>query len=110
MQRIRQILTSFLSVYLFVLMVLPCTDAHARVNNDQATQITQADDNDHHHTDIEICTPFCVCGSCVAAVVLQQLAEFTFFIPKPKNRLISNFYQSLNHEFYGSIWQPPQLV
>ncbi|WP_370519235.1 DUF6660 family protein, partial [Flavobacterium sp. Sd200] len=71
MQNIRQIFTVFLSAYLLILMVLPCTDAHNTFNKNQSVEITQ--DTAGHHDDIEVCTPFCICGSCIAAVVIQPL-------------------------------------
>ena len=108
MQRMRHILTRVLSVYLLILMFIPCSDEHASLYIKQATEVTKATHD--YHIGIEVCTPFCVCGSCVAAVIIHQIAEFSLFIPKQGNRLISNFYQSLKHDFFGSIWQPPQLV
>ncbi|MEE1898573.1 DUF6660 family protein [Flavobacterium rakeshii] len=108
MQHTKNIVTKVLSVYLLILMFIPCSDEHASLYNNQSTEITQATDD--FHVGIEVCTPFCICGSCVAAVIIHQITEFSLFIPKQGNKLISNFYQSLKHDFFGSIWQPPQLV
>ncbi|WP_373283142.1 DUF6660 family protein [Flavobacterium suaedae] len=108
MQKTRQIFIKFLSVYLLVLMILPCSDAHASLGNTNSVQLSQQADDEHH--DMEICTPFCVCSSCVVGVVLQPVTEFCIFIPEIPSALISNFYQSVKSDFHGSIWQPPQLV
>lgn len=108
MYNLRQILTILISAYLLILMVLPCTDAHNTYNKNHTAEITQ--DVPEHHDDFEVCTPFCVCGSCIAAVVVQPLAEYNLYLPDYYNTRISNFYQSVQSDFHGSIWQPPQLV
>ncbi|WP_308219365.1 DUF6660 family protein [Flavobacterium sp. NRK1] len=108
MQNLKQIATYFLSVYLLVLMVFPCSDAHTKNVVLKHSQIEQS--HAGHHDDIEICTPFCVCGSCVAAVIVHSPFDITFFIPVPTSFQEPVFYQSLQSLFKGSIWQPPQLV
>jgi len=106
----RKIAIHLFSVYLVVLMVLPCTEGHAAENitvNLHDNHDTQ-DGNRHHQS--ELCTPFCVCGGCVVAVVLHPAMEITFFQPGHLSVELTNLYSSFNSDFYGSIWQPPQLV
>jgi len=107
MQYTRQIVTTILSVYLLVLTVMPCTDAHAKMGATQQTQVSQADD-EHH--DLDICSPFCVCSSCTAAVILQPSITFDVLHFESEGKNVPSFYQSVNSSFYASIWQPPQLV
>lgn len=108
MQNVRQMLTILLSVYLLILMVLPCSDAHNAGNSRQTAEVAAS--TAKQHKDIEVCTPFCVCGSCVTAVVLHPLAEYDLLVPEYLHPEISNFYRSLKSDFSHSIWQPPQLV
>jgi hypothetical protein len=108
MRNIRQILTVFLSAYLLILIVLPCTDAHNTYNKKQSEEITQG--TSEHKDDFEVCTPFCVCGSCITAMVVQPIAEYTLYFPDYYNTKVFNFYQSVQSDFHGSIWQPPQLA
>lgn len=96
-----------LSAYLLILMVMPCSDAHAQIVSVKQTQVSQLD-NDHH--DVELCTPFCVCSSCTAAIVLQPTVEFEAFQFDPYFKEVSNSYTFIASSFFGSIWQPPQLV
>jgi hypothetical protein len=106
----RKIAIHFFSVYLVVLMVLPCTEGHTAENFAVTLHSHQdtPDDNTHHEN--ELCTPFCVCGSCVVAVVIYPVLEITFFQPEHRPMELPNFYSSFKSDFYGSIWQPPQLV
>lgn len=90
-------------------MVLPCTDAHNSYNTAKQT-VTISQNSAEHNDSFEVCTPFCVCGSCVTAVVLQPTIEYNLLTPEYFHPEISNFYQSLKSDFYGAIWQPPQLV
>lgn len=107
MKSIRQIVTTILSVYLLILMVMPCTDAHSKMGAATNTQISQAHD-DHH--DLEICSPFCVCSGCTAAVMLQAVITFEVFHFESHYKNVPGLYESIVSSFYGSIWQPPQLV
>jgi len=107
MKYTRQIVTTILSVYLLVLMVMPCSDAHSKMGAIAQTQVSQSGD-DHH--DIEICSPFCVCSSCTAAVIVQPVITFEVLHFEPHYRNVPSLYESVVSSFYGSIWQPPQLV
>lgn len=110
MNVIRRIALYFFSVYLIVLMVIPCSDVHAENSTTTEFQFHTANqDKENQHKD-EVCTPFCVCGSCVAGVIINPVLEITFFSPRETSTELINFYSSLKSSFYGAIWQPPQLV
>ncbi len=94
------------TTYLLVLMVVPCNDHPEQLTNTE--QSAHKDSN--HKDDLDLCTPFCTCSSCMAAIVLQPQFEFSFYFPNKTSAEISNFYKSVNSQFYGSIWQPPKLV
>jgi hypothetical protein len=108
MRNARQIFTMLLSTYLLVLMVLPCSESHA----EEASLLkTASQEHSGHDHSMETCTPFCVCGSCVTAIVLHAPIDLDIFSPEITcDKEISNFYQSVKSTFQGSIWQPPQIV
>lgn len=108
MKSTRKTITTLLSVYLLILMVMPCSDAHAQFGKVNQTQVSQLD-NDHHH-DVELCTPFCVCAGCTAAIVLQPSIEFETFQFDFQFKEAVSSYKFIASSFFGSIWQPPQLV
>jgi len=108
MGKARHILTILFSVYLLGLMVLPCSESHAVEAGKHRSESQSQHKHDH---DAELCTPFCVCGSCIAAIALQAPLDYELLEPETFFQdQISNFYQSVNSDFHGSIWQPPQLV
>ena len=109
MARLRQILTPFLSVYLLILMVFPCSDAHASHSTPPKAHFEQhTQEHDHNATDA--CTPFCACGSCVIAIVIYPPQEIAFFFLTDATLEEPVLYQSLESLYKGSIWQPPQLL
>lgn len=107
MKSTRQIITAILSVYLLVLMVMPCSDAHTHLGTNTRAHFSKSTDT-HNHADV--CTPFCVCSGCVAAIVLQPALEFEVLQFDALHNEPANLYESVASSFYGSIWQPPQLV
>jgi len=89
-------------------MILPCSETHAL---EARRQHTASHSQDKHKHDTDLCTPFCVCGSCITAIVLYAPIDFELLEAEvPFQGRVSNFYQSVNSDFYGSIWQPPQLA
>lgn len=111
MKHTRQIIFSLLSIYLLVLMVLPCSESHLEpdIRKNLSAKTGHGHDNEHGH-DVELCTPFCVCGSCLVAITLQSAIDFDILQADViYRRDLSNFYQSVESSFYGSIWQPPRL-
>ena len=108
MKQAKQFLTSFLSVYLLVLMVLPCNDAHATTEIFSKTHFSQVTQDEHHE---DFCTPFCICSCCTTPIIVAQPAiifEVSYF--ENFQTQTTSFYKSITSNFYGSIWQPPQLV
>lgn len=99
------------SLYLLVLMVLPCSDVHAAHQSNVSSAYAQTDSqHQEKHNGSEACTPFCICMGCLAGVILQPQTEFVPFNPEVFSEKVNNFYTSPRSNFYGSIWQPPQLV
>jgi len=84
---------------------MPCNDVHDGAKN-QITTVNQA--QDHHESDNDICSPFCICSCCQGFVALTSFPDVA----------ISSFAVSSNFSFYtekffssaaASIWQPPKL-
>ncbi|WP_296146524.1 DUF6660 family protein [uncultured Flavobacterium sp.] len=107
MKQARHFLTAFLSAYLLILMVLPCNDAHAQTKDVSQTQFPQVSQAEHHE---DFCTPFCICSCCTTPIIVQSMTVFEVSYFENHFSKTSSFYKSIISNFYGSIWQPPQLV
>jgi ferredoxin len=101
-----------LSVYLIVLSSLPCADTLVNDTKTHTTVVAAKTDNQSHEKDSDLCPPFCSCNCCAvqvlnaAPVITWTFNEETTLIKKP----LSSYHSILTSNFYGSIWQPPQLV
>ena len=80
--------------------------AHESVSHD-ATH-----DNHSHDKDKDLCSPFCICNCC-GAQVLSYFPTLSFELPLISQDIKTKepFYKPVfASSFFGSIWQPPQLV
>ncbi|MBD3581904.1 DUF6660 family protein [Flavobacterium selenitireducens] len=101
-------LALILSVLFIALAAKPCADGEATHSRSQ-TAYSQT--HDSHEHEVDLCSPFCSCACCGAYIfnyIPNQAFEVdatVFALPKPtslyKTRLVS--------DYFGSIWQPPQL-
>ncbi|SHI88679.1 DUF6660 family protein [Flavobacterium terrae] len=101
-----------LSFYIFVLSTVPCADieinsiAHATVNH------SSDKDNHSHNKSNDLCSPFCICNCCgQVTLTYAPVIIYDFQVQFEEIKTSNSFYTSVFHSnFYGSIWQPPQIV
>lgn len=91
---------------------MPCADMDLN-NNAHNTAQFAADPNDHaHDKQSDLCSPFCICNCCGLQVLNNVAAIKCDFLVL--NTLIKcplpNYTSVFSSNFYGSIWQPPQIV
>jgi len=94
-----------LSMYIMVLIAMPCNDVHAADANSASIELLV---QYHNHTkDVDLCTPFCFCHCCqtlsfpsfyngISSDVEMLALNITFKEPRFSNPL-------------SSIWQPPKI-
>ena len=101
-----------LSIYLIALSCLPCADTE--VDSPAHVLIKVASNHDEHSQDKEndLCSPFCNCACCGSQIVSYfQATAISIPILFESIKTQSPTYKSiLSSNFYGSIWQPPQIV
>lgn len=88
-------------------MILPCNDTHAQTETSSVTQVSNVENVQHHK---DFCTPFCICSCCTTPIIIQTTTTFEVSFFENFNTQTPIFYKSITSNFYGSIWQPPQLV
>ena len=104
-------LSFLLSIYLLVISILPCSDAHS-MDTAAPMRIEQscADNHEAHHTDA--CSPFCVCNCCSTNVSLTINNDVELKTLKPIYfEQIQYVLQTINFHstYFGNIWQPPKI-
>jgi hypothetical protein len=101
-----KLFASVFSLYILVLLAVPCMDTHSSGMN---TGIVAATNETHNHSgDMDQCSPFCSCICCAASIVYPEFkVDFfssDFFEKVTPSKALSFIPVSLN-----SIFQPPNI-
>lgn len=103
---------TILSIYLVTLSCLPCADMEVNSPAHDLTELA-SNDNDHSHDkEKDSCSPFCFCNCCGAQVFTYEPGiSFGFSVVSAIITIQLPTYKSVfTSSFFGSIWQPPQIV
>jgi hypothetical protein len=100
-------------MYVLVVSCLPCGDVEDCKEEEVVNKTLSLVEHTDHQEDSETCSPFCICACCGTNI----LSSFTFhtFISEKRPSLLSQKTNirynndSLFSNFYGNIWQPPQI-
>ncbi len=98
-------------MYLMALSNMPCADLEVSSVAHKTAQFS-SEANHSHDKDNDLCSPFCACNCC-GAQVLSYESVATFDFPADYSVIIKQLpsYTSVfASDFYGSIWQPPQIA
>lgn len=69
-------------------------------------------ENHSHDTANDLCSPFCTCNCCSVQILTHfPTITITFPVVSEIIKVQLPTYKSIAYSnFYGSIWQPPQIV
>lgn len=84
---------------------MPCNDVHDGVK-EPVTTIAQA--QDHHQSDNDACSPFCICSCCQGFAALTTAPETASLSVTISANFIS-YSEKFISSSCASIWQPPKL-
>ncbi|MEF3079822.1 MULTISPECIES: DUF6660 family protein [Flavobacteriaceae] len=99
-------ITLILSIYFLTLNTVPCSDIDKSIDDSQVVSVV--DYNGEHDEDCELCSPFCHCHCCHVHTISFSLPSFKPYQPEvPKESF--NHLDSLESNFYHSLFQPPQV-
>lgn len=103
--------STLLSIIFLILSCMPCADMG--VNDNIRTKFDLVSAEHHSHAaGSDLCSPFCVCSCCGSQLTeYPQFAMIDFSIAfKGIKKQLPSYQSILSSNFFGSIWQPPQLV
>jgi hypothetical protein len=91
---------------------LPCADLEVNSLVHNSIEGLVNTDKHSHDKDNDLCSPFCVCNCCGTQILSYfQVNNFEFPLVSIVIETKEPFYKSiLTSNFFGSIWQPPQIV
>jgi hypothetical protein len=107
-----RLLNIILSIYLVLLSCLPCADMEVNSLVHSSTEFSANYDDHSHDKESDSCPPFCVCNCC-GMQIFNFSQELTFEFRKTAIEIttqIPTYKSILTSNFYGSIWQPPQIA
>ena len=91
---------------------MPCADIEVG-SSAHSTVEHKSEKNKHSHDkNSDLCSPFCVCNCCGAQVlsyfsgISYEFKSITTIIKLP----LPTYKSIITSNFYGSIWQPPQIA
>lgn len=96
-----------LSLYLLTLIALPCIDVQKDIAKHQV-ELSQQNQDEHHHSDADHCSPFCTCNCCATSLIIQEyiVQSNSFSYHEKQYFPVSSFSFS---DPLASIWQPPKI-
>lgn len=102
------------SIYLVALSCLPCDDVELNSAAHKTVEITSNHDekSNNHDKENDLCSPFCSCSCCGSQIVsFFKITTLSFNIVSKNIRTkLPSYTPKFISNFYGSIWQPPQIV
>ncbi|MFN3752545.1 DUF6660 family protein [Flavobacterium sp.] len=101
-----------LSIYLVALSCLPCADIEVSSAAHKAAEIASNHDEHSHDKENDLCSPFCSCNCCGSQIVTYfktTIINCTVVSKGIKTQLPS-YTSKFTSNFFGSIWQPPQIA
>ena len=105
-----RLLQGFMSVLIFVLAMLPCTDSedhtHGHGKVCAAAESVDTATHSEHGDHVELCSPFCHCSCCHTHLVFLQLEITPPAIATPVAAYGSREDQWSSH-VPNALWQPP---
>lgn len=107
-----KMLNLILSIYVTLLSCLPCADMDANSLAHSSIDHSIKHDNHSHDLENDLCSPFCSCNCCgqqIMTIFPSLIYENTIKFKEIKSS-ISIYKSVFTSNFYGSIWQPPQIV
>jgi len=101
-----------LSIYLVALSCLPCADMEVNSLAHSSPEVAANHDDHSHDKESDLCSPFCNCNCCGSQIVSYfKITTFNFTpITKSIKTQLPSYTSIFTSNFYGSIWQPPQIA
>ncbi len=78
----------------------------------KAMEIASNHDNHSHDKENDLCSPFCSCNCCGSQIVtyFKAISINSAVVSKDITTQLPSYTSKFTSNFYGSIWQPPQIV
>lgn len=101
-----------LSLIILLISSMPCADLEVNSFAHSSEKFISNNENHSHDEENDLCSPFCICSCCGSQMAsYSQSIVIDFPIPSKDIKTLLPSYKSIfTSNFYGSIWQPPQIA
>ncbi|MFV8326943.1 DUF6660 family protein [Flavobacterium sp. ZS1P14] len=99
---------TILSIIFLILSCMPCADKEQIGSFEKVT----VNNSSKQHNDKDACSPLCVCNCCgCQGFAYNTIYAYNLFSVKTIiDKKVPEYKSILTSNFYGSIWQPPQIT
>jgi hypothetical protein len=98
-------------MYVLALSVYPCSDKETCADELKTSSIAiNVDDHNHSDSEMDYCTPFCICSCCAAQIQLNQLSDVSLSNPIHNTQVLTLYFEKPLLNNAKAIWQPPKLA
>jgi len=104
-----KVFTFIFSFYLLALAIKPCSDKDDCKYQDFERDLYTSSDHSDHESDIETCSPFCICACCGQSITNIFYASTFYALVPVVEKVFPIYNASFVSEVYLSIWQPPKI-
>lgn len=101
-----------LSIYIITLSCLPCADVEVNSLVHSSVEFASNHGDHSHDKENDLCPPFCSCACCGSQIVSYfETSLITLpILSKSIKTQLPTYTSVFASNFYGSIWQPPQIA
>jgi len=87
---------------------MPCADKE----QDGSFEKISINNSSKQHHDKDVCSPLCICNCCgCQCFVYDTICNYNFIaVKKSIDKKLPEYKSILTSNFFGSIWQPPQII
>ena len=104
-----------LTVYIFCLAIMPCSDIHLVLNEVEHSAAYHSDheSHDHNQNKEQHCSPFCTCTCCHTLINFEfgnkDIIPVKLFVQISTDDNTFLYYDSPSSTYRNTIWQPPKV-
>ncbi len=91
---------------------MPCADMGVNSSVHTESELASNHDNHSHNKENDLCSPLCICNCCGGQGFTYNTIYSNNFVSVKTiiDKKVPEYKSILASNFYGSIWQPPQIA
>ena len=90
---------------------MPCADLGVEDFTHTKSELVSALKNHSHDKENDACSPLCICNCCgCPSLACSAIYNYNFVVVRTLiDKTIPEYQSKIDCNYFGSIWQPPQI-